>query len=143
MAEKESQLNRYDEPDAIWESVKKLRRGGGRTGKTVFQEIAEEGGDPISGLIKRLRKGEVNEGEGAFEWLRGRPTKGFSFLVNGTIGGALGLALTGALIGSVELGEIWKEYGKNHFPLDPFTKRGRATMRAEFRKMKDAFKRIG
>lgn len=131
MAEKEPQQNISNKLDPIWKWWKGEGEWLGEKGKEPQKNVSSEG-DPVW---------EWWKGEGT--WLGKQPTKGFSFLVNGTIGGAVGLALAGALIGSVELGEIWKEYGKNHFPLDPFTKRGRATMRAEFKKMKAAFGRIG
>lgn len=66
---------------------------------------------------------------------------GFGLITNGNLAGAISLALAGW--GMKELGEIWKEYGREHFPLDPFTKRGRTAMKKQYQEIKNALAQIG
>lgn len=135
MTEKEPQKNISNQDDPIWKWWKGEGAWLGKesaAGKESQKKVSSES-DPIW---------EWWKGEGT--WLGKEKTTGFKFLTNGNIGGAVGAGLAGYFLShSVEWGESWKEYGKNNFPLDFFTARGRKTMRAEFKKMRNAFEGIG
>lgn len=77
------------------------------------------------------------------ESLRGAKPEslGFGLITDGTLAGAISGSLAGW--GMKELGDIWKKYGRENFPLDPFTERGRAAMKKQYHELKNALAQIG
>lgn len=135
MAEKEPQQFNINSEDAIAEFARKRREKKNKKGKNKAISIGTAGsegeyGDAISDFARSRR-----------EALRKQSTEGFSFLTNGNIGGAVGLALAGLLlVKSQDWAETWKRYGRNNFPL---TKGGWATLRKELSKARAGIGGIG